>query len=167
MDSKEIMLEKLWNYIDGIESAEEKSQIETMISTNLEWRQTYHELLGIHQSILAQPLDVPSLRFSKNVMDKIAKQHIAPATRSYLNSNIIWGIAIFFITVLVGPIFYSLTHIHWGNQSSTDEVSQYANKIDVSRYFSNSYTSIFILVGVVVGLGLLDAFLLRKKRISS
>ncbi len=86
----------MWEYIDGQSSIEEESAIEKLIETNLQWKKKYHELIEIHQLVQSSALEEPSLRFTKNVMEEIAKYHIAPATKTYINKKIIWGIADFF-----------------------------------------------------------------------
>jgi hypothetical protein len=42
-----------------------------MIETNLEWKNKYHELIEIHQVLNAAELEQPSMRFTKNVMEKL------------------------------------------------------------------------------------------------
>src|SRR5437868_14200161 len=100
---------KIWDYIDGTVPATERSAIEKLIAENALWRNKYHELLQVHELINATELEQPSLRFTKNVMEEIAKYHIAPATRNYINKKIVWGIAIFFITVIVSFLVYGIS----------------------------------------------------------
>ena len=90
------MEQQLWNYIDGIASIDEKSSIERLLDSNLEWKNKYHELLQTNQLLKSTELEQPSLRFTKNVMDTIAKYQISPAAKKYINNRIIWGIGIFY-----------------------------------------------------------------------
>src|SRR5512138_3295643 len=90
---------QLWDYIDGLSSNEERSSIEKLLQSNLEWKNKYHELLEVQEMLKSSELEQPSMRFTKNVMEEIAKLHIAPATKNYINKKIIWGIAAFFITL--------------------------------------------------------------------
>ncbi|HET6767797.1 MAG TPA: hypothetical protein VFH08_10375, partial [Chitinophagaceae bacterium] len=69
--------QQLWSYIDGHSTSEERSSIEKLLQSNLDWKDKYHELLEIHQLMNAAELEQPSLRFTKNVMEKIARYHIA------------------------------------------------------------------------------------------
>jgi len=80
--------QRLWDYIDGISSPSEKTVIEQLLEANAEWRAKYHELLDVHQLMQSSELEQPSMRFTKNVMDEIARLQIAPATSSYINKNI-------------------------------------------------------------------------------
>ncbi|HLX67703.1 MAG TPA: hypothetical protein VKR41_11930, partial [Puia sp.] len=67
------MEERLWDFIDGLSSPTEKSAIEALIAANLEWKRKYHELLDIHQLATGSGLDEPSMRFTRNVMETIAR----------------------------------------------------------------------------------------------
>ncbi len=61
--------ERLWDFIDGLSSAKEKSAIEQLIESNMEWRSKYKELLEVQQMMsAATELDAPSLRFTQNVI---------------------------------------------------------------------------------------------------
>ncbi|MBD0332200.1 MAG: hypothetical protein ICV66_06055 [Chitinophagaceae bacterium] len=153
---------RLWEYIDGI--SPEAATIEKLIAENAEWRQKYQELLELHQLISASELEQPSLRFTKNVMEQIAKYHIAPATKNYINNRIIWGIAAFFILVIAGFIIYAIAQINWSAGTSTNVSGIDFSKVDYSRIFSNTFVNIFMMMNVVLGLMLLDRYLSNKKK---
>ncbi|HEY8896605.1 MAG TPA: zf-HC2 domain-containing protein, partial [Niastella sp.] len=97
------MEERLWEYIDGACSEEERLFIEQLVATNAEWKAKYQELLEL-QDLLSHrlELDEPSLRFTMNVMESISKHYIAPAAKTYINKRIIRGIAAFFILSIIG-----------------------------------------------------------------
>ena len=167
MDTQLNMEERLWDYIDGLGSANEKSEIEKLIETNLEWKNKYHELLEAHQLMHSTELEEPSLRFAKNVMEEIAKYHVAPATRTYINNKIIWSIGGFFVIMIVGFLVYALSQINYADTSTPKLLTDYnntVNKVDWSRFFSSTYTNIFMMVNVVLGLMMLDIYLTRKKQ---
>ncbi len=159
------MEQRLWNYIDGLSDTAEKTDIEKLIAVNQEWQAKYHELLEIHQLINMAELEQPSLRFTKNVMEEIVKHHIAPATREYINKKVIWGIAAFFITVIVGFLIYALAQVDWspGNNSNTIMGVDFT-EVDYSRMFSNTYMNIFVMLNIILGLLLLDRYLTNRKR---
>src|ERR1700692_3429971 len=79
MNDQKTVEERLWDYIDGLGNAAEKSEIEQLIATNMEWQHKYRELLEAHQLLTSSDMEAPSLRFTKNVMEEIAKYHVAPA----------------------------------------------------------------------------------------
>ena len=155
---------KLWEYIDGLVEPAEKSAIEKLIEENMEWRAKYHELLDLHQSIDLVELEAPSMRFTKNVMDEIARHHIAPATKEYINKKVIWGIAAFFITVIVSFVIYGISQIDWtagnpdGNLGGVD-----LSQVDYSKMFNNTFVNVFMMLNIVLGLMLFDRYLNARK----
>lgn len=160
------MEERLWEYIDGNSSPEEKSFVEQLIETNLEWKNKYKELLEVHLLMTNNlELDEPSMRFTQNVMEDIAKYHIAPATKTYINKNIIRGIGGFFIITIVGFIIYGLGQIDWADPAAGNNLPfERLSEVDWSKFFNNTYTNIFMMVNVVLGLMLLDMYLGKKKK---
>jgi hypothetical protein len=157
------MEERLWEFIDGNNSEEEKSVIEQLLETNQQWREKYHELLELNNVMKTTSLDEPSMRFTKNVMEEIAKYHIAPATKTYINNKIVFGLGLFFITILVGFLIYGFGQIEWtsgGDSSLPFDIS----KIDFSKFFNNTYMNVFMMVNVMLGLVLLDRYLASRKK---
>ena len=170
MNTQQSIEERLWDYIDGHAVPEEKSAIEQLIESNIEWRNKYHELLDIHQLMSnSLELDEPSMRFTQNVMEDIAKYHIAPAAQSYINKRIIWGIAAFFILTIVGFLIYGFGQVNWSSGGSGNSlpfnIDTGISKINFSKFFNNTYTNIFLMVNVVLGLVLLDMYLGKKKKL--
>src|SRR5215831_10553251 len=159
------MEERLWEFIDGNNSEEERSVIEKLLESNQQWREKYHELLEVNKALQTSSLEEPSLRFTKNVMEEITKYHIAPATKTYINKKIIFGLGLFFISVLVGFLIYGFSQIEWtadGGSSSTLPVD--ISKIDFSKFFNNTYMNVFMMVNVILGLVLLDRYLASKRK---
>ena len=155
--------ERLWNYIDGISTPEEKTIIAQLLESNVEWRDKYKELLEVQQLLHISELEAPSLRFTKNVMEEIAKLHIAPATKNYINKRIIWGIGLFFITLIVGFIVYGFGQVDWTVQGDS-KIPVDFSKVDYSKIFSNDLVNAFMMINVILGLFLLDRFLANKRK---
>ena len=165
MDTQQNIEERLWDYIDGTCSEQEKSFIQQLVESNLEWRAKYTELLEVHQLMQNNiELDEPSLRFRQNVMEEIAKYQIAPATKSYINKNIIRGIGAFFIIMVLGFIISGFAQVNWNDTSSGMNLPLDFSKLDWSKFFNNTYTNIFMMVNIVLGLMLLDMYLGKKKK---
>ena len=156
---------KLWEYIDGQAKADERTAIEKLVQENAEWKGKYQELLEIHQSLNLIELEQPSLRFTKNVMEEIARLQIAPAAKQYINSKIIWGIGGFFITVIVSFLVYGLAQIDWStSQSVNTGVLDKITEADYSKVFNNTFVNVFLMLNVVLGLMLFDRYLNDKKK---
>ncbi len=163
MNTQRSTEERLWDYIDGISSAEEKSVIEKMIDSDAEWKARYKELLEVSVLLRSTELDQPSMRFTKNVMEEIAKLHIGPATKTYINKKVIWGISLFFITMIAGFLIYGFGQMEW-SVSSDNTVLKNVNKLDFSKFFNNTWVNVFMMVNVVIGLFLLDNYLSSKRK---
>ena len=157
--------ETLWNYIDGLPDGADKEAIEAMLKTEPVWKDTYQELLSVQQLLQSAELEEPSMRFARNVMEEITKLHIAPATRTYINKNIIYGLGLFFVTMIVGLFVFTLILI-----KSTPSVASSApfhteiEKIDWSKLFDSTYLKIFLMVNTVLVLMFTDRYLTRRKQ---
>jgi hypothetical protein len=165
MEIQPTIEERLWDYIDGTCSEQEKTFIEQLIATNLEWKAKYSELLEVHQVMADIDLEQPSMRFTQNVMEEIGKLHIAPAAQSYINKKVIRGIFAFFLLTIVGFLVYGFGQMDW--RSSNGDSSSFSidfSKVDLSVFFNNTYANAFMMVNVVLGLVLLDMYLGKKKK---
>ena len=156
--------DRLWNYIDGTAAATEKTVIERLLESDAVWEAKYHELLEINELLKSSELEAPSLRFSKNVMEEIAKLHIAPATKSYINKKIIWGIGFFFIALIVGFLIYGFGQMNFNAGGEESTLTKNLNKVDFSKFFNNTWVNAFMMINVVLGLLLLDNFLSNKRK---
>jgi preprotein translocase subunit Sss1 len=163
MNTQQNPEERLWDYIDGISSSDEKTAIEQLLQSNAEWKTKYHELLEVNKLLQSSELEEPSMRFTKNVMEEISRLHIAPATKTYINKRIIWGIGIFFITLIVGFLIYGFGQVDWSAPGSST-IADNLNKINFNKFFSNTYVNAFMMINVVLGLFLLDRYLANKRK---
>jgi hypothetical protein len=157
------MEKQLWDYIDGFSSAEEKTEMEKLLQANQQWKNKYQELLEVHQLMQSTELERPSLRFTKNVMEEIARLHIAPATKNYINKKIIWGIGGFFLTLIAGFLVYSFGQVEWTSGSGSPYTPDFS-KIDLSKIFNNNFVNGFMMLNIVLGLALLDRVLANKRK---
>ena len=170
MNTEQQMEERLWDYLDGLSSPAEISAIEELIAANREWQLKYKELLVVHQAMNSSDLEEPSMRFTKNVMEEIARYQVAPATKNYINKNIIRSIGAFFLLMIGGFFIYCLGQFKWSDSSSSGSstfIPQYnlnVEKFNPGRIFSGVYANAFVLVMVVLTLAFLDMYLQNKKR---
>jgi hypothetical protein len=163
MDKMEQMETRLWDYIDGLSNAAERSAIEKLVAENMEWKEKYGELLSMQELLQRSSLEEPSMRFTKNVMDEIARLNIAPATKNYINNRVIWGIGAFFILLITTTLIYALAQIDWSAGTAPDSRIIDFTSVDYSKIFSNTYINIFMMVNIVLGLMLLDRYLANKR----
>jgi hypothetical protein len=156
------MEEQLWNYIDGNCDEKERAEITARIHTDGDWKNQYDELLQLHKMIHASTLEEPSLRFTLNVMEEIAQSHITPATRTYINKKIIYGIGGFFLTLIAGLLIYTFAQINWTENSQVTLPFE-TDQTDWMKLFNSSYVKIFMMINVVLALMMLDKYLHRRK----
>ncbi len=174
MSTEQIMEDRLWDYIDGLSSPAERSAIDELLAANFEWQHKYKELLNLHQLLDTSELDAPSMRFTKNVMEEIARHHVAPATKTYINKNIIRSIGAFFLTMILGFVTYIFAQFKWsGAGSGSSKILgidpnlnlERLNTMNVSRFFNNTYVIAFMLIAIVMGFMVLDMYLQRKRQL--
>lgn len=165
MNSQTNMEERLWDYIDGLSASQERAVIDELVASDAAWRAKYHELLETHELMMSTELDAPSMRFTKNVMEEISRMQIAPATKTYINKNIIRGLAIFFITLVAGFLIYGFAQVNWQSGNSGDSsLPVDFTQVDYSKIFNNTFVNVFMMINVILGLFLLDRFLANKRR---
>src|SRR5690349_7833363 len=104
--------DRLWEYIDGLCNDAENAEINRLIHSDGQWKSKYEELLALQHLIESSELEEPSMRFTQNVMEEISKLYIAPATKTYINKKVIFGIGGFFITMIVGLLIYSFAQVN-------------------------------------------------------
>lgn len=176
MNTEQAMEDRLWDYIDGLSSPTEKSAIEELLATNREWQLKHRELLNLQQLLDTSELEAPSMRFTKNVMEEIARHHVAPATKSYVNKNVIRGIGAFFLTMILGVLTFLFTQFKWTSGSGSGgslkipgenlviSRLENINYNNYTRYFNNTYIIIFLAIAVIAGFMMLDMYLQQKKQ---
>jgi len=155
--------EQLWNYLDGNLPAGEKTVIENLVETNAAWKAKYRELVELQSFLVSTELESPSMRFQKNVMEEISKLHIAPATKSYINKKLIWGIGFFFVALLTGFLIYGIAQTG-GSSTGDSQIAKTFDKIDLSRMFNNNWVNAFMMINVILGLVILDHYLGGKRK---
>ena len=161
------MEERLWDFIDGMSDPDEQSLVRRLLAEDNAWQQRYQELMAVDEAMQHHELDAPSLRFTKNVMEQIALFHVAPATKTYINKNVIRGITAFFLIMIIGLLIYFFGQFHWTSTSTDNLVPQYsidANKLNWGKALNNTYVNVFILINVILGFILLDKYLQNRKK---
>lgn len=165
MEQQEIIEQRLWEYIDQTASPSEAAEIEKLIAENAQWKKQYHQLLEVNQLLSATELDAPSLRFTKNVMEEIARLQITPATKNYINNKVIWGIGWFFILAITGFVIFAIGQVDWSAGATTENPLGFdLNAVDFSKVFDNSFMNAFMMINTVLGLMLLERYLEQKKK---
>ncbi|MEO6721230.1 MAG: hypothetical protein ABIN67_12745 [Ferruginibacter sp.] len=160
------MEEKLWDYIDENITPQEQAFISKLIESDQEWKDKYNELMELHR-LMQESIEAegPSMRFTRNVMEEIARTQLASTTKSYINGKIIMGITSLFMLSLGSLIIYGTAQINWSNVRNPNQpVDLKIVHIDYSKVFNNAYVNIFIMVNIVLAFVLLDMYLTKRKQ---
>ncbi len=156
------MEEKLWDYIDGTCSEEERLAIAALIEKDESWRKAFNDMLEINSDISALTFEEPSMAFSYKVMEGIRAHEAARPLKTATNNYIISAIAGFFIFSIVVLIVYLL----FGIPQSVGSGSVNLKLPDFSALASTSAIKIFFYADVMLLLFLVDAFLRRKRGVN-
>ena len=157
--------EKLWSYIDGQLGEPDKSAVDALVKTDLAWKDAYQELLSVQQLLRSSGLEEPSMRFTRNVMEEITRLHIAPATRTYINKNIVYGLGIFFGVMIAGLLIFMGVLISASPASPSAAVFDTRfDQFEWGKLFDSTYIKVFMMINTVLVLMLTDRYLTRKKK---
>ena len=154
--------QRIWDYLDGTGTEEERELTKQMIGSDPKFRATYEELRSIHMTVSSLDLEEPSMSFNRNVMEKIQLEAIPGSVKSLIDKRIIYGITAFFlitITALLGFLFYQTD---WSMQSSFDMPEYKMPEIDTSNYLNSTLINIFFFADIIVALYLFDGFLNKR-----
>lgn len=164
MNTQPSMEERLWDWLDGLSSNDEASELQQLVNTLPDWRAKYDELLAVHQSLKADiELLQPSMRFTKNVMDQIAAISIKVTAKSYLNNKVIYSIGGLFVVMLSAIILYAIAMVDWAAGGSSFELPE--SKIDNLNWggiLQGPYATAAVIVIAMLGMVLLDLYLRPK-----
>ena len=159
-----MMEARLWAYLHGLADGAEEAAISQLLQTDPAWRLCHEQLLKEEAAFRGLAMEGPSLRFTKNVMEQVQAFEVAPATKSYVNRKIVYGIGGFFLLLILGTIAFIIPELDFSQGSGTSlPLNLPKVNLDWSRYFNNTTLQIFIIIDAVAALFFLDRYLQRKK----
>ncbi len=157
--------EKLWNYIDGVCTAEEQASISKLMASDEAVRLKYQELLVLNQEFENMELEEPPMAFTYNVIEAIRTEEARVPLKAAINKRIIRGIMLFFVISLSGFLVYALTQMDISSVGVPNIVSKVPAGLkmpDLSFHISKSVVEGFMFFDVVLALFLFDTYLRRK-----
>jgi hypothetical protein len=158
--------EKLWDYIDGLCTADEQKAISLLIEHDEAYRLKYRELLQLNAEFSAMELDEPSMAFTYNVMETIRTQNANEPLKASIDKRIIGGIGAFFVFTIVLLLGIVLKDMNWSTGSSAGVKMASQIKIPaITSYLSGNVIKGFVFFEIVMALFLLDTYL--RKRLSA
>ncbi|MDB5001777.1 MAG: hypothetical protein JWQ34_2 [Mucilaginibacter sp.] len=153
--------EKLWDYIDGTCTADERAAIDALLTHDEAYQQKYLELLALNREIAAMELDEPSMAFTYNVMETIRADYAKQPLKARINKTLINVIGGFFIVTIVGLFIIMLANINWSAGSPVSSTAAPFKMPGFTKLFTGDVFKGFMFFDVVLGLFLFDS-LLRK-----
>ena len=159
------MEEKLWNYIDGACTEDERKATGLLIEQDELYRRKYEELLALNQEFAKIELDEPPMAFTYNVMESIRAEHAQKPLKAGIDKRIIKVISGFFIVSIVLLLIYVLSTLHLTPVNVSVHLPDSLKVPDIKNYLSKPVLEGFIFFDIVLGLFLFDAYL-RKRIIS-
>jgi len=104
-------------------------------------------------------LDEPSMSFNRKVMEHVTLERVPVTLKTKVNKRIIYSIAAFFITCILGIFLYALAYSNFHyNWSKIDlDLGKAADKV-----LSSGFLKLFLMLDAVIALVWLDSVLRRK-----
>lgn len=154
--------EKLWNYIDGSCSEEDRKAIEVLIARDEVYKRKYEELLTLNQEFSKMETDEPPMTFTYKVMEAIRAEHAQQPLKAGINKRIIKGISGFFIVSIALLLILAILNVRTGTANISVHLPDSLRLPDIKNYLSKPVLEGFLFFDIVLGLFLFDAWLRRK-----
>ncbi len=148
--------ERLWNYIDGFCTEEERKAIEILLLTDAYYRSKYADLKDFEANMPALCLEEPPMGFTYKVMENIRAEHASAPLKTRINTNVIRAIGAFFICTILVLLGFVLVSVDWAAPS---QVHLPEIKIPpVTNYLNPVVIKGFLFFDVILGLFFLDHY---------
>lgn len=161
------MEDRLWDYIDGLSTPEERNAIDQLLKNDPAIRMRHGELLSLHQQLQSIELDEPSMGFKNRVMEQVLASPQPAALKTKVDKRIISVIAGFFIVTIGGMLAYTISQMNWTGEESFTLPKMGIPVINWSLFGSPAFTLFFLSVNVVLGLVLLDKIITARRKHSA
>lgn len=151
--------EKLWEYIDGTCTADEREAIKQLIAGDEIYRHKYQELLVFNQEMAVDmELDEPPMAFTYHVMETIRTEYaMQHPLKTRVNKNLIRVIGGFFIVSLTVMLVIALSGLHW--PADVQIASNSTHLPDFKNLLNDGTLKVFLFFDTVLLLFLADRFM--------
>jgi|GEM_PF-6426822 len=142
-------------------SAGEKTAIGQLLQSDAAWKEKYNELLRVNELLKSSVLDAPSLCFTKNVWRRM-QSCIAHRPPNLISIKKLSGLSAFCLFPSYWFFYgFSQMGLTRGEEST---LSKDLNKIDISKFFNNTWMNILMMVNIAIGLFLFYNYVTSKKK---
>ena len=150
-----MMEQQIWDYLDGTITGNEREKIAELIKTDLVYKNSFAELLALHQQLGSLELDEPSMSFTRNVMEKVAAAPLP--IKSVTDKRIIYGIAAFFLLSILTLLGLVFSQVDWVKPVTGMLPNTQIPEIDFSSYVNVTILRAFFFVDLILVLYILDS----------
>ncbi|MBK9731092.1 MAG: hypothetical protein IPO83_07370 [Chitinophagaceae bacterium] len=158
------MEDRLWDYIDGLCSPEERNTISQLLQSDTTIRRKYDELLSLHQQLKSVELDEPGMGFKNRVMEQVLAGPHPSTLKTKVDHRIIYSIAAFFVLTIGGMLAYAISKMDWSASQSFELPEMSMPAVNWSFLENPAFTLFFLAVNVVLGLVLIDKLVTARRK---
>ena len=156
--------ERLWSYIDGSCTDEERKAIDLLIIQDVDWKSKYEELMSFDLELSKMELDEPSMAFTYKVMEGIRNEYAQQPLKAGINKNIIRVICWFFVATIVLMLVLILSTVHVTPARITVHLPDSLKLPNIKNLLSSGVMQGFLCLDLVLAMFLTDAYLRRKRQ---
>lgn len=156
--------DRLWDYVDGFCSDEERSTIEKLLQSDPAVKIKYEEMLLLQQQLKSVELDEPSMGFKNRVMEQVLAGPHPVALKTRVDNRIIYLIAAFFVFTIGGMLAYTIYNMGWSNAKNFELPKMELPVVNWSLLENPAFTLFFLSINVVLGLLLIDKIVTARRR---
>jgi hypothetical protein len=161
---KILVEQKVWDYLDGLGSEEERAEIEKLLQSDAEYQTVYKDLSKINHSLSELEMDEPSLSFTRNVMDQLKGEPVPGSIKLLIDKRIINGLFFFFLSSIAILLAVLVFQIDWSTPSEPVSYSVQLPEFNVVSYFNEWIVKGFLFLDMIIALYLFDYFLHKKDK---
>ncbi|MDZ7881205.1 MAG: hypothetical protein U5L45_26295 [Saprospiraceae bacterium] len=145
--------EHIWDILDGEASPDMCAQHEAQLLADASYRTTFVQCEQLHRQLLNLPLESPSMRFTENLMERLAPEKPTATKRDRL--------PVIFLTVFMG-LSGLLASLLFSKANFSASTEKELNTEGVITTLSNPlFVQIFVLLNIVLMLAVIDRKILR------
>ena len=155
--------EKIWDYIDGFATEQERIDLEDLLKQNPIAQQKFEELNSLNFDFKDLELDQPSMSFSANIMREIN----SPLSKSAsIDKRIIYSIGSLFGLTMAACVLLILFNIDWSTGSNYNFELPNLSFSNAISTFTEKYQYLFygfLMFDIAVALLFFDSYLNKRK----
>lgn len=157
----------LWRFFHKDLTPQELMLVQEQLASNIDWQNAFVQIQRDEQQFSLLETEMPSLRFSKNVLEAIATKTIAQPTKSYVNTKLIKAIGFGFIALVTVFLIVAISQVKWtsGSGQAHELTSVKLPSVHINWGFASSNSWLYgcFAIVMVCGFVLVDRLLASKR----